>query len=202
MSTAVEERGAGEDRDLVGPITQLVLIVAVLVAATFWVVDPIGRSATAAPTGLDPVAVRIPAIGVQAAVGPLYIDDDGVLPPPDSFDDTGWWHAGPRPGEPGPAVIAGHVDSRDGPAVFYRLAELDPGDEIIVDRADGSSATFLAERTEQHAKDAFPTGAVYGDTPEPVLRLVTCGGVFDQAGRSYRDNIIVYAAQARGQPGT
>lgn len=141
----------------------------------------------------DPVRVRVPTVGIDAPVGPLFVDENGVLPPPESFDATGWWHDGPEPGEAGPAVIAGHVDSYRGPAVFSRLGEIDQGDEIFVDRADGSTITFVAQRTEQHPKDDFPTEAVYSDTSGSTLRLITCGGDFDEEDGRYLDNIIVYA---------
>lgn len=141
----------------------------------------------------DPVRIRIPSIGVDASVDPLLVDENGVLPPPDTYEGTGWWQEGPEPGEVGPAVIAGHVDSFEGPAVFYRLDQLDDGDEIFVDRADGTTVAFEAQRTERHDKNDFPTGAVYGDTPDAQLRLITCGGEFDQDGRRYLDNVIVYA---------
>ncbi|MPZ66019.1 MAG: class F sortase [Pseudonocardiaceae bacterium] len=151
------------------------------------------------PTGeqaADPVRVRIPAIGVDAPVQAVIVDENGVLPPPDTFEGTGWWQAGPEPGETGPAVIAGHVDSYRGPAVFYELNELEQGAEILVDRADGSTVSFIAQRTEQYDKDEFPTESVYGDTPDPQLRLITCGGTFDEDGRTYLDNIVTYATVA------
>ncbi len=141
----------------------------------------------------DPVRVRVPSIGVDAPIDPLVVDGNGVLPPPDTFTGTGWWQAGPEPGEVGPAVIAGHVDSYTGPAVFFELDQLDSGDEIFVDRADGTTAVFAAKRTERHEKDDFPTDAVYSDTADPQLRLITCGGDFDEGDRRYLDNIIVYA---------
>jgi sortase (surface protein transpeptidase) len=141
----------------------------------------------------DPVRLRIPAIGVDAPVDPLSVDKNGVLPPPETEQRTGWWRAGPEPGERGPAVIVGHVDSYEGPAVFIRLTDLRSGDQILIDRADGSTAVFVTQRTEQHAKGDFPTQAVYGRTPDPQLRLITCGGAYDERGRRYLDNIIVYA---------
>jgi sortase (surface protein transpeptidase) len=144
----------------------------------------------------DPARVRIPAIGVNAAVLPLQVDGQGVLPPPPTNEDTGWWQAGPEPGEAGPAVIVGHVDSRTGPAVFFRLRKLVPGDQVAVDRVDGSTVAFVVQRVEQHRKDAFPTEAVYGHTPDAQLRLVTCGGEFDRSTRHYVDNIVVFAALA------
>jgi LPXTG-site transpeptidase (sortase) family protein len=154
---------------------------------------PAAASERADEQAADPVRVRIPAIGVDAPVQALIVDENGVLPPPDTFEGTGWWQAGPEPGEIGPAVIAGHVDSYRGPAVFFELDELERGDEIFVDRADGTTVVFAAQRTEVHPKDEFPTEAVYGDTPDPQLRLITCGGTFDEDERSYRDNVIVFA---------
>lgn len=141
----------------------------------------------------DPVRLRIPAIGVDAPVEPLEVDENGVLPPPTTNHGTGWWRDGPEPGEPGRAVIVGHVDSFQGPAVFFRLTEISPGDEILIDRRDGTTTVFAAQRTERHDKNAFPTQAVYGDTPDPQLRLITCGGEFDDMDRRYLDNVIVYA---------
>lgn len=162
---------------------------------------PAGEAASAGRAeeqAADPVRVRVPAVGIDAPVGPLFVDDDGVLPPPESFDATGWWHDGPEPGEAGPAVIAGHVDSYRGPAVFFRLDEINEGDEILVDRADGSTVTFVAHRIEQHPKDEFPTEVVYGDTPETALRLITCGGSFDEKDRRYLANVIVFANRSPG----
>ena len=145
----------------------------------------------------EPARIRIPAIGVDAPVQPLIVDQNGVLPPPDTNEGTGWWRDGPEPGERGPAVIAGHVDSYRGPAVFFRLTDLTSGDEIFVDRVDGTTAVFATQRIERHDKNAFPTDAVYGDTPDAQLRLITCGGEFDDQDRRYLDNIIVYTIRTR-----
>ncbi|WP_018503785.1 class F sortase [Parafrankia discariae] len=154
---------------------------------------------TAAGTGAgsaqvaDPVRVRIPTIGVSAPVVALSLDGGGRLRAPDGFSETGWNAAGPEPGETGTAVIAGHVDSRTGPAVFFRLRDLVPGDRVEVRRADGSSVTFVVRRLARFPKDAVPAADVYGSTGAPALRLITCGGVFDQARSSYRDNVVVFA---------
>ena len=110
------------------------------------------------------------AIGVDAPVQPLTVDQSGVLPPPDTYDGTGWWRDGPEPGERGPAVIAGHVDSKRGPAVFFRLPDLGRGDQIFVDRADGTTAMFATQRIERHDKNAFPTDAVDFNTDHPRRR--------------------------------
>ncbi len=142
----------------------------------------------------DPVRVQLPSIGVDAPVVPLGLDAAGALEAPDGMAETGWWTGGPEPGEAGPAVVAGHVDSREGAAVFFRLGELRTGDTVTVVRADGSQVEFVVERLERHPKDEFPTDAVYGDTPGPTLRLITCGGDFDRSSGHYLDNVIAYAA--------
>ncbi len=150
------------------------------------------------PNGVDPERIVIDAIGVDADVIDLGIDGDGRMEVPTDFDQAGWFTPGPRPGRVGPAVIAGHVDSRSGPAVFYRLPELEAGDEIEVQGDDGEVVTFAVRGLEQHPKDEFPTEQVYAGTPGSELRLITCGGVFDDDERSYRDNIIVYAERIDG----
>ena len=137
-------------------------------------------------------AVSAP-IDVDADVIDLGLQDDGTMEVPIDFAQTGWFEHGPRPGRVGPSLIAGHVVDRDGPAVFFRLAELTPGDRIEVHGTDGDVVTFEVRELEQHPKDAFPTERVYAATPGPELRLVTCGGAFDRGIRSYRDNIVVYA---------
>ncbi|MEV5829300.1 class F sortase [Spirillospora sp. NPDC052242] len=143
----------------------------------------------------DPVRVRVPSIGVSAAMVPLAIDRSGTLAAPKGYDVAGWNVAGPEPGERGTAVIAGHVDSRTGPAVFYRLRDLRPGDAVEVDRKDGSTARFEVTRLERHSKSGVPD-SVYEPAPGPEVRLITCGGAFDRDRGGYRDNIIVYAAAA------
>ncbi len=143
----------------------------------------------------DPVGIRIPMIDVAAETVPLGLRPDGSIEVPEDFDQTGWWVDGPEPGEPGPAVVLGHVDSVAGPAVFSRLADLSVGDAIHVDREDGTTVSYRVDRIEQHPKHDFPTDAVYGrGSDDSVLRLVTCGGQFDRDVRSYVDNIIVFAS--------
>lgn len=143
-----------------------------------------------------PVRIRIPAIGVSAAVVRLGLNRDGTLQVPADFGVTGWFTGGPAPGETGPAVIAGHIDSRRGPAVFYRLHALRPGDRVAVEQADGTTVQFAVEGSAQYPKRAFPTEAVFGPSPDPLLRLITCGGAFDRSTRHYRDNVVVTARLA------
>jgi LPXTG-site transpeptidase (sortase) family protein len=153
-------------------------------------------SQTASPAGSEvsgpPARVRIPAIGVDAPLAALHLDSSGALQAPTDFQVPGWYADGTVPGEAGPAVIAGHVDSRSGPAVFFRLGELRAGDRVEVQRG-GQWIVFEVFSTTRVPKDAFPTEQVYGPTPDPQLRLITCGGPFDAAAGSYRDNVIVYA---------
>lgn len=144
------------------------------------------------PVG-GPVSVRIPTIGVDAPTKPLGLQPDGSVEVPTNFAHTGWYRHGPVPGKPGPAAILGHIDSHEGPAVFYRLSDLRPGDPVLVARDDGSTVTFRVDSIEQYPKDDFPTERVYGDTDHAALRLITCGGPFDEDARSYEDNIVVYA---------
>jgi sortase (surface protein transpeptidase) len=154
---------------------------------------PSPRSPTTDQDAAVPVRIEIPAIGVDAPVVPLGLEPSGALEAPEGLAETGWWTDGPEPGEAGPAVVAGHVDSRAGPAVFYRLDDLRPGDGVEVVREDGSRVAFVVERLEQHPKADFPTEAVYGDTEGSALRLITCGGAFDRSTGHYLDNVIVYA---------
>jgi sortase (surface protein transpeptidase) len=118
---------------------------------------------------------------------------------PDDFARAGWFAGGPQPGQIGPAVIAGHVDSRTGPAVFYRLHELRPGDQVRVVRADRRVVSFQVESLASYPKWALSADEVFGATTAPSLRLITCAGSFDRARRSYRDNLVV-SARIVGEP--
>jgi sortase (surface protein transpeptidase) len=111
---------------------------------------------------------------------------------------AGWYEEGPRPGEPGAAVLLGHVDSPSGPAVFSRLAQLEPGALVLVDRADGSTVSFRVTRVRQYARASFPLGEVYWPTVRRELRLITCGGRYVAARGGYQDNVIVFAVAANG----
>lgn len=147
-----------------------------------------------APENLAPTRVRIPSIGVDATIIDLGLNPDRTLEVPKDFDDTGWYTGRSVPGEIGPGVVVGHVDSAAyGPAVFYRLRELVPGDLVEIDRSDGSVAVFRVTDMVLVHKDDFPTQDVYGLTDQPTLRLITCGGRFDKATRSHIKNLIIYA---------
>jgi sortase (surface protein transpeptidase) len=150
-------------------------------------------TAPAEGTAALPVEVAIPAVGIRSDLVGLDIDDDRRLGVPSDAAQAGWYVRSPRPGEEGAAVIAGHVDSRRGPGVFWRLRELVPEDRIVVRREDGSEVGFVVDRVEQWPKDRFPTDAVYREADGSELRVITCAGDFDPTTRSYVDNLIVFA---------
>jgi hypothetical protein len=157
----------------------------------------IAVAAPVAPVTLprsEPVRVAIPALGVTTRVMQLGLADDGSMEVPPGAHPAGWFDQSPTPGELGPAVLAGHVDWNGEPGAFAGLRTLQPGDQVLIDRADGSTATFVVDRVAEYAKDEFPAGSVYGDIAEAGLRLITCGGDFDADEASYRDNIVVYAS--------
>jgi hypothetical protein len=144
-----------------------------------------------------PVWVSVPALGIrQTSLIRLGLTRSGALQVPDTTTVAGWFTGGPRPGAVGSAVIAGHVDSKTGPGIFFWLRALKPGDKIYVGRADGTMAVFRVTRVHMYAKDKFPTDAVYGAVPDPELRLITCGGIFDRSIGSYLSNVVVFARLA------
>ena len=156
-----------------------------------------GAHVAAALPRSAPTAISIPRIGVQAEIMPLGTNPDGTVqvPPLDQALLAGWYEPGPSPGEVGNAVIVGHVDSAAiGPAVFFSLGALQPGDTITVARADGRPASFQVDSVVSHPKDAFPTEQVYGPNDRPGLRVITCGGQFDEVTGDYPDNVIVFAS--------
>lgn len=188
--------------------TALAVIIAFVLGAALGVVataqpattvaQPPRAAASASLAAPDPVpapeAVIVPAIDVHAPLVPLGLEPDGAMELPDA-DIAGWYRLGPAPGEPGPAVIAGHVDSFEGPAVFFRLRELVAGDEIQVLAPDDSQTTFIVRSVESTPKDALPNDRIWAPSATPTLRLITCGGAFDHATRTYAENVIVYADQ-------
>jgi len=142
----------------------------------------------------QPVRVQIPILGVTSRVMELGLEDDGSMEVPPGAYPVGWYDRSPTPGELGPSVLAGHVDWAGTPGAFFGLRELRAGDRVVVDRADGTAATFQVDRVEEHHKDDFPTDEVYGDIDHAGLRLITCGGRFDEETGDYLDNVIVFAS--------
>ncbi|WP_433799651.1 sortase domain-containing protein [Actinomycetospora sp. CA-084318] len=185
---------------MTGARATLLLLLGLLLAGCAAPVPTAGGAAPAVGpvvgpvTGPVPVSVRVPAIGVDRDdVQRLGLAADGTAEVPTDFDRVGWFAGGPAREGRGPTVLLGHVDSRTGPAVFYRLRDLRPGDVVEVGRSDGSGARYAVSRIEQVPKDRFPTFAVFGATADDVLRLVTCAGAFDRGARSYTDNLVVHA---------
>jgi sortase (surface protein transpeptidase) len=151
-----------------------------------------------------PVAISIPSIRVRAGVIALGVTKAGAVevPPLTHPFLTSWYDKGPTPGAPGAAVMFGHVDSAAvGPAVFYNLGELRPGDLIYITLKDGRTGTFRVYSAALYQKSTFPAEAIYGYTSWPSLRLITCGGAFDTASGHYLGNTVVFA-QYVGQRAT
>jgi LPXTG-site transpeptidase (sortase) family protein len=156
--------------------------------------DAVAEAAMVRPPPHRATRVRIDKIDVDAAIIDLGLHPDRTLEVPEDIRLTGWYTGRSVPGEPGPSVVVGHVDSAAlGPGVFWRLRELDIGDVVTVERSDGSVAEFRVTETELVLKDEFPTEKVYGSVGGAELRLITCGGTFDQSVRTYLGNLIVYA---------
>jgi Sortase domain len=153
---------------------------------------PIGQPSPVAA----PAALTIPEIGVRTRLTTLGLTAQGTVEVPTTTSVAGWYTHSPRPGAVGPAIILGHIDSLQGPGVFFRLPELTPGDPIYIRRSDGSTVEFLVTAVQSYLKARFPTRAVYGPTPDAELRLITCGGAFDATTSHYLSNIVVYATEA------
>lgn len=156
------------------------------------VAEPAGTTAPGAAE-VRAVALRIPDIGLEESLADAGVDGDGVLVPPEDPAEAAWFTGSAVPGDTGPSVVIGHVDSRSGPGVFARLDELDPGDRIEVLRSDGRAVDFRVVDVVLVDKDEFPTDLVYGPVPVPELRLITCGGDFDRARGHYVGNVVVTA---------
>jgi sortase (surface protein transpeptidase) len=154
--------------------------------------SPVAGKEVAAPASLS-----IPVIGVRTRLIHLGVTASGTLQVPSSTTVAGWFTGSPRPGAVGSSVIAGHIDSYQGPGVFFRLRLLRPGDRVYVRRTDGTLAVFRVYAEHMYLKDRFPTETVYGPAPDAELRLITCGGVFDRVAGSYLSNVVVYAVQVR-----
>jgi sortase (surface protein transpeptidase) len=163
--------------------------------------QPVRRKARAAAAAWHPrpiqeprpVRIEIPAIGVSAPVISLGLNPDRSMQVPTSVSQTGWFHPGPEPGEIGSAVIVGHVDSTNGPGVFFHLPALRPGDRIRVVLADDRKLTFVVTSAREASKRSFPAALVFAHTKRPTLRLITCGGSFDASTGHYVSDHIVFA---------
>ena len=168
--------------------------VAALPAPTGPIVAP---PQSAAAQVARPVSLTIPLIGVKTNLITLGLAAGGAMQVPSTSTVAGWFTGSPRPGAVGSSIIVGHVDSKSGPGIFFRLPQLKKGDDVYIKRSDGTTAEFRVTEVQEYPKDQFPTEAVYGPTPDAELRLITCGGTFDSVTGHYLSNIIVYATQVR-----
>jgi hypothetical protein len=143
-----------------------------------------------------PTRLTIPALEVDVPLAALGLRADGAMEVPDDARTVGWFTGAPTPGSLGPAVLAGHVDLAGSAGTFARLSALRPGDRILVDRRDGTTAAFAVTEVGRYRKDHFPAERVYGPIDHAGLRLITCGGDFDRRSGHYEDNVVVFAAAA------
>jgi hypothetical protein len=143
-----------------------------------------------------PIRIAIPAIGVRASVHGVGRDDSGAIAVPSLrlTNEAGWYNEGPSPGQYGPAILVGHVDTRDHPAVFHRLDDLKAGARIEVTRTDRKVAVFEVNSVETFSKAQLPVSRVYNDYSRPGLRLITCGGAWVGGDLGYASNVIVFAS--------
>jgi hypothetical protein len=156
---------------------------------------PAAKTAPMVMAPSAPKRVRIPALHVDAPLTGLGLDKDGHLtaPPENDRNLAGWYQGGITPGTTGTAVLAGHVDTHKGPAVFYGLGALKKGDLVEVDRTDRTTAVFTIDAIEVYSAEDFPSRKVYARAARPELRVITCGGGFDQAKQEYLGNVVVFA---------
>lgn len=143
-----------------------------------------------------PVRIAIPRIGVRSSLVDIGLDAEGVMETPEPVDKAGWFTPSPPPGVPGATVIAGHVTWNQQPSVFFRLGGLHRGDRVRVEREDGKVVVFRVTRIGSFSKKSFPTRAVYSQPDRPELRLITCGGKYDDQSHRYLDNVVVWARVA------
>jgi hypothetical protein len=142
----------------------------------------------------EPVSVSIPRIGVRSTLVEVGLNEtNGEMETPEPVSVAGWYNRGATPGALGPAVITGHVTWGGAPSIFYRLGTLRHGDQVTVTRKDGRTAVFTVTRVARFSKSRFPSRAVYGAIDHAGLRLITCGGTYDEARHRYLDNVIVFA---------
>ena len=150
-------------------------------------VDP--PKAAAVPSA--PVRVQVPSLHITSSLESLGLLPDGTMKPPSKWGEAGWYSAGTYPGAVGPAIIAGHIDSKNGPGIFLDLGQIKVGARVVVTTKTKQTFRFTVTDIKQYPKDKFPVAVVYGPTPVATLRLITCTGTFNRATHHYRDNLVV-----------
>lgn len=181
---------------VMGPVMSPVRLTASMAATT--AVPAVVEAVQKHPVALShsaPVQLRVPDAGIDTSLIKLGKNPDGTLATPERYDIAGWYEFAPTPGEIGPAVIVGHVDNYLGPAVFFRLKDLQVGQSVFVTRQDNKTVEFRVDSVELFDQQNFPTAAVYGNIDYAGLRLITCGGSFNPLTGHYSHNTVVYARQ-------
>ncbi|MGM0838013.1 MAG: class F sortase [Bacillota bacterium] len=145
----------------------------------------------------EPHRIVISSIGVDATVEQVGVIENGQMGVPESFETVGWYNQGPMPGVRGNTVISGHVDSRNGPAAFFELKNLEPGDEIQVFNKEEESLTYVVDRIETYGEGEAPVDAIFDYSFQSNLNLITCIGTFDRSVREYSDRLVVYSSLKR-----
>jgi LPXTG-site transpeptidase (sortase) family protein len=171
-------------------------------AAPLWAPNEESALGEGAVLRAEPVRLRIPTLDLDAPVAPYGVDArTGQIDIPDNASEVAWYRFGPAPGDTGSAVLAAHVDlESQGPGVFFRLADLTPGDQIMVEFDDGRNRLFRVEGRTVYPKDSLPLDAIFSRAGSPILTLITCGGGFSASDRSYDSNVVVYAVPVDGMP--
>jgi len=185
----------GNQHALPGPVASRV-------TAPARVGSPVPKAAPLQRAHSVPVELRIPALSLSVSVSSLGLNPDGTVQVPSVVQQPGWFRLGPTPGQVGSAVILGHVDSSEGPAVFFGLRTLVPGDQVVVSLADGDTARFDVTSVATYSKQSFPDQQVYGSHGYSALQLVTCGGAFDHQTGHYLSNVVVYTSLVGISPAT
>ncbi|MGH7921747.1 MAG: class F sortase [Candidatus Dormibacteraceae bacterium] len=157
---------------------------------------PVGGSAPSAPTQIE-----VPSIHVAAMLGTVGLNSDDTIQVPANWNQPAWYEWGPDPGALGPAVIVGHLDSYVAPAVFWNLHTLRPGAIVVITRADSSQLSFTVTQVLDYQQSDFPTQTVYGETVDPELRLITCGGIYEIGQGHYDEDTVVFATLSATRTG-
>lgn len=139
-----------------------------------------------------PSQLTIPKLSIQAPIEKTGLTNDGQMGVPDNGNDVAWFEPGTKPGNEGNAVIAGHVDDKEGPAVFYNLHKLDKGDEIFVSDESGNVLTFVVTNKEAYPREDAPLREIFGPTFDHQLNLITCTGLFDRQNKTHEERLVVY----------
>jgi sortase A len=156
-------------------------------------------AAPAATTAINPVELKIPAIGVDANIQDVGLADDGSMGVPVGFSDAAWYDLGVAPGQLGNAVFTGHISSTAAPGVFYNIDQLGPGNTIHVIGDDGTEQVYIVQEVDNDTADSVPLGQIFAPTSQPGVVLITCTGDWDPVAHLFSNRIVVWATLSTGQ---